>query len=502
MGRARLGMVGALVLGALLLTPAVRADHDLVGGSPLTPTTPVDGVDASGHLEEIIARSPAPEYRRYGSQGVAKTAHYLRDGLRAAGYRTLQVGTALPRWVIHHSPSLAPALEILDGPGRVGAVESGLARGYSATSPVDLSTGPAGITCTVVPIDDLTADNAPQSCALVPFEQGSPEWNNVTAPSQSGLIDTAADLGARGVIFQGDAERDMIYIAQVRRSIPVISAAVETDDIVGHEVRLRVNGAWDTEATMKNVVGVLPAPPGGGYVLLTAHIDSWFQGAVDNGAGTAATMDAAEALAARADELDVGVLVLFADAEEIGLLGSEVVADELAGRTDLVAGPGLTIGGTSVTMDDLVANVNLDAPSGKPSDVHGHDHENPVSQHGIPVFSWRALVFSDPYPAVDDPTPYGDSLLAGTTFARIFAEHGVFGLPVPSTPWKEVSGGWRTDAQHFHEHGVPVVWPVTGYPEYHTNLDVYDPSGAQYSTVDPVDLQNVADATVAWVLAR
>ena len=89
-----------------------------------------------------------------------------------------------------------------------------------------------------------------------------------------------------------------------------------------------------------------------------------------------------------------------------------------------------------------------------------------------PIFSWRAMVFSE------EPT-------LASLFVSTFATHGVFGLPLPSRAAVQVEGGWRTDAQWFHQAGVPVVWPVAGYPEYHTDGDTL-------ATVDPVDLEHVA----------
>jgi hypothetical protein len=53
-------------------------------------------------------------------------------------------------------------------------------------------------------------------------------------------------------------------------------------------------------------------------------------------------------------------------------------------------------------------------------------------------------------------------------------------------------GSWRTDAQWFHEAGVPVAWPVAGYPEYHTDGDLP-------SAMDKADLEAVAQAAADLV---
>ena len=91
-----------------------------------------------------------------------------------------------------------------------------------------------------------------------------------------------------------------------------------------------------------------------------------------------------------------------------------------------------------------------------------------------PLFSWRAMVYSE------EPT-------LASLFISTFAAHQVLGLPVPSRGAVAAFGSWRTDAQWFHQAGVPVAWPVAGYPEYHTDGDVP-------SAMDLADLENVAAA--------
>jgi len=499
MVRTRVGIIGVLLAGLLVVPPGqVSAQHgtpfDLAEEAAGLPTAAGDPVDAPGHLARIMDLSPAPEFRRFGTGGMAAVAEMSAEVLGDAGYSVVRPETSHEQWKVSYAATEAPLLRRSDDTEFV--VESAFGRRAADGSLPDLSTDADGVTCTVVPAADVEGSG---HCGFVPFDAADPEWNNFTANARA-LIDQIAGAGGSGVVVQGDASRDMVFAQQVRTAIPTVVAAVEADEVLGHEVLLRTRGTWVPDATVRNVVGVLPEPsPGAGYVAVTAHADAWFQGAVDNGAGHAAALDAAEALARlhASGELDVGVVVALFDAEEVGLIGSGHVAELLNRPEGLVVPitPGSTIG---VHMSDLLGVVNLDAPSAKPSDVHGHEAESPIASHGVPVFSWRALIFSDPHPA-DHPEPYASAGAFGAEFVATFGSHGVFGLPVPSSGWNEFSGGWRTDAQHFHEAGVPVVWPVAGYPEYHTNLDVYDPTGERYSTVDPTDLQAVADAAVDWV---
>jgi Zn-dependent M28 family amino/carboxypeptidase len=211
-------------------------------------------------------------------------------------------------------------------------------------------------------------------------------------------------------------------------------------------------------------------------VLLLAHADGWFSAAADNGGGAAAVLRAARLLAER-PPAGTGVVVALVDGEEVGYVGSAALAAALRSPRGLPVGDG----GPPLRMDDLVAVVNLDAPSARASDAQAVPRS--VVGADVPVFQWRVLVTSE-VPG-----------LAAVAQAA-FAAHGVHALPVPSRGALAVNGSWRTDAGFFHAAGVPVVWPVAGYPEYHT-------TGDTLAAVDPVDLEGVAEgaADVARLLA-
>jgi Zn-dependent M28 family amino/carboxypeptidase len=128
-----------------------------------------------------------------------------------------------------------------------------------------------------------------------------------------------------------------------------------------------------TEATSRNVIGVLPgteAPDE--YMLFTAHWDHLgkkseertgaagedfyrddiFNGAVDNATGSAALLDIAEAMAA--SEHPRSVLFLSVTLEESGLLGSAYYAEN-----------------PTVPMNQIVAGINMDGmlPLGRSKDM-------------------------------------------------------------------------------------------------------------------------------------
>jgi len=437
----RRSLVGLLALA--LAVPATSATAAL-GASGRAPAT------AGDYLDQLVKRSPAPEYRRYGTAAMANVADWAAGRLAKAGFGvTRDDETTADRWAVDYSAGHQPM------------VATGT-QSFKTESAFEITpTGVDGLPCTVKKI----ADVGPGDCGFVPFSDGSPEWKNTTynAPADVAQIFSKGGVGA---IVQGDTQRNLVYALRLHSpGIPVVVSVVP-DTIVGQAVTLRAMGS-PVHATSHNVVGVLPPPAGSTqYVALTAHMDGWFQAAADNGGGAAAVLRAADLLAAQ--HPSVGVFIGLMDGEEYGLLGSQKLAAELT-----------TAGILGVHMSDLKAVVNLDASSARASDVQ--DQVKSVAGQDAPLFSWRAMVSSE------EPT-------LTSLFLSTFAAHGVLGLPVTSEVAKATIGGgsWRTDAQWFHQAGVPVAWPVAGYPEYHTDGDLP-------SAMDKADLEAVADAAADLV---
>jgi Zn-dependent M28 family amino/carboxypeptidase len=272
-------------------------------------------------------------------------------------------------------------------------------------------------------------------------------------------------------VIQGDADRGLLYALRLKGALPTVVSVVPETSIVGQRVRVRAMG-HPQAATGRNVIAVLRPPAGAAqYVVLLAHADGWYQAAADNGGGTAAVLRAAQQLATQ--QPGIGVIVGLMDGEEVGLLGSKAFVDALSSVNGIAVGDG----GAPLKLADVKAVVNLDASSARASDAQALPRG--IVGGDAPVFSWRAIVSSD-----------GSAL--GALFATRAAQHGVFGLPVGARAWLAAIGSWRTDAGWFDDAGVPVVWPVAGYPEYHTDGDTF-------ATVDPVDLENVALAAADTV---
>lgn len=417
-------------------------------------------VSAFDHLRAIVDRSPAPEYRRAGSPGMAAVADYADERLTASGFHLIRQDFGFTRYAIDYSPGREPFLDrVVDG--YRFKVESGFN--------LEKTTTAAGITCLVRPV----AQVGPGDCGFIPFRAASPEWKNSPFVSVGGDLDSIVAAGGAGAVIQGDATRHVVFAQSARRPLPVVVAATDEESILGHRVRLRAMGGF-VPALGRNVIGVLRPPAGvTEYVVLLAHADGWFQAAADNGSGAAAVLRASQLLAA--EQPAIGVLVGLMDAEEVGLVGAERFVEALGSSAGLPVGDG----GAPLRLDDVKAVINLDASSARASDVQGMT-SGTAARRDVPLFQWRAMVFSE------------EPLLQAAFLAR-FAAHGVLGLPIPASVFApvgagELGGRLRTDVHHFAAVGIPFAWPVSGYPEYHTDGDTL-------ATVYRDDIEALAEAT-------
>jgi peptidase M28-like protein len=431
--------------------------------SLLLAAVPVDGMTAPrspsyDHLRAILNLSAAPDYRRAGSPGMAAVADYAAGRFQAAGYRVVRLDFPFRRYAIDYSAGHSPLLQRSDG--LTFKTESGF--------DLDQTTPASGVTCVV----KRPASVKPGDCGFVPFGKASPEWKNIFVDTS--LLDQIVAAHGAGAIVQGDVARDLVFAMRIRRKLPTVIAVAHPEELLGKRVTLRAMGSY-VSSTGHDVVAVQRPPAGSNhYVMLLAHGDGWFQAGADNGSGAAAVLRAAELLAE--SQPGIGVIAAITDAEEVGLIGADRLAQAIDG--------GLAVGdgGPPIVTKNIKAVVNLDASSARASEIQ--NSVRGIARTDLPLFSWRAMVSSE------------SPLLTAAFIAR-FASHRVLGLPVPAAVWKPVSGGsltsrHRSDVAPFEERGIPFVWPVVGYPEYHTDGDTL-------AAVDPQDLERVARSAAELV---
>lgn len=149
----------------------------------------------------------------------------------------------------------------------------------------------------------------------------------------------AVEAGAAGFLFRNHVEGCLPPTGSVGTEsdpigdIPALGVSKE----VGKRLLRRFEGDQITvavdcdihDARSQNIHAEL-GPATDEAVLVTSHVDAHdiAEGAMDNGAGTAMVVELAKALAAREEELDTRVEFVVFGAEEVGLVGSEHLADD------------------------------------------------------------------------------------------------------------------------------------------------------------------------------
>ena len=170
------------------------------------------------------------------------------------------------------------------------------------------------------------------------------------------------------------------------------------------------------------------------YVILSAHFDhvgirtaingdSIYNGADDNGTGTAALLEIAEAMAALPEAPRRSVMFLHVSGEEHGLLGSRYYSDN-----------------PTVALDAIVANINVD--------MIGRNSPDTIVAIGK-----------------------GYSSL-GETVDRVAASYGNLGLSVVDDMWPAERFFFRSDHYNFARREIPAVFFFAGtHEDYHRPTD-------------------------------
>ncbi|WP_435195531.1 M20/M25/M40 family metallo-hydrolase [Natronomonas sp. EA1] len=150
----------------------------------------------------------------------------------------------------------------------------------------------------------------------------------------------AVEAGAAGFVFRNHIEGCLAPTGSVGTAeapigeIPAVGVSKEVGSTLarrfeGEELTVQVD-CETPQATSQNVHAEL-GPDTDERVLVTSHVDAHdiAEGAMDNGAGTAMVVELARALAAREAELETKVEFVCFGAEEVGLLGSEYLAEQV-----------------------------------------------------------------------------------------------------------------------------------------------------------------------------
>jgi hypothetical protein len=230
--------------------------------------------------------------------------------------------------------------------------------------------------------------------------------------------------------------------------IPGLVAA-NARELIGQEVeitnhaRIVPGRGWD----------VVAKSPGDfqDYVLVSGHLDSWYQGALDDGSGSAVVLELARLLEPKTAGR-TGVILLLADGEEIGLYGSAAFARQFG-------------------VDKIKAMVELDMVSRK----NDYSKKGPARARVLPRFVTRVS---------------GMKTIVKQAFAAAPGKNYLLGL----SQWRGVFGSLPTDLEWFYAGGAPGVFVWTPSKYYHTEKDTLE-------YMDAADLEAFA-RTVAGLVEK
>ncbi|QCC49859.1 M28 family peptidase [Halapricum salinum] len=269
------------------------------------------------HLESLVDVGS----RMAGSDGERRGLELTRDALESAGAREARIeefdiqGWARGTSQIVAGDTIRDCIALPRSP-------SGTARGRF----VDVGHG--------LPEDFEDAD---LEGSVVMADSTVPGWYDRSLHRREKYYH-AVERGAAAFVFRNHVEGCLPPTGSVGRDdapigeIPAVGVSKEVGSRLarrfdGEEVTVEVEA--DVHDATSGIVRASVGPETDERLLLTSHVDAHdiSEGAMDNGAGTATVVEIVNALTAREAELDTRVAIACFGAEEVGLKGSEHLAE-------------------------------------------------------------------------------------------------------------------------------------------------------------------------------
>jgi len=320
--------IPAAVLLLVTLAASPAAAVDTVNSKKIRDAVTVNGILGHERALQRIANTNGGT-RASGTPGFAASAAYVKNTLKAAGYKVKEQEFTFPFF-----QELAPATL-----AQVSPTPTTYATGTYQFS------GSGDVTGTVVPTNDVlipppatpgstsgceAADfpPAPAGPAIALIQRGTCFFEVKTANA------VAAGYDAVIIFNEGQPGRDGLFIGTLGRSfgIPVVGAsfadgaALYAASQAGPvTARVTTSTITDDAAKTSNIIADTAGGDPNKVVVVGAHLDSVVAGPGinDNGSGTATNLEIAEQLAALKVKPRQKVRFAFWGAEEAGLLGSE-----------------------------------------------------------------------------------------------------------------------------------------------------------------------------------
>jgi len=322
-GSVRYHLCGLVAGAAALVLAGAGLAEGLVEGRQ-------DGAFAHVRALQEIATANGGN-RAAGTPGYDRSADYVAERLREAGYAVRFEEFTFPFFEERSAPSVSTA-----------SAESALTPLAAAAIRTLANSGSGEVTARLQAVDLGLPDTAPpgpstSGCEAADFERfehgAIALLRRGSCPFQV-KVENATAAGAAGVIImnEGAPERMDAFAGRLTRvaGVPVVGMAFEPgrllasalgrgDDVV---TRVQVNAAAGVRTT-RNVLTDRAGDPAR-TIVIGAHLDSVREGPGmnDNASGSAAVLEAALRLAETADGTGPRLRFAFWGAEEVGLVGS------------------------------------------------------------------------------------------------------------------------------------------------------------------------------------
>ncbi len=347
---------------------------------------------------EFLTRLCELEDRLGGHPGERRAAEIVADGLERAGIEPRIEPFEMQRWT-RGSAELAVSVPARGESEREAAVKRTFETFALPYSPGgDIRAELVDVGCGTP--DEL--DAADVSGKIVLASTDSPPGERRVHRMEK--VGHAAAAGARAFVFHNHVSGQLPPTGALRfnheAAIPGVGVSHETGAWLTEYAEQSAEAVLQMEATTdegesQNVVGVL-GPDTDEEIVLLAHYDSHdiAEGALDNGCGITVAVAATRILAEF--DLDTRVRVAGVGCEELGLMGSEALAESLDPSTTKavvnVDGAGRfrdlrALTHTSETMADVVEHVSNN--TGHPITVserpHSYSDHWPFLRRGVPA---------------------------------------------------------------------------------------------------------------------
>lgn len=468
-------MIAAALLAASVLSlPAVTA-----GNLPLPSgevTSSITAADLKGHLNFLASDELGGRYSL--SPSIRIVARYLAARLEAYGYRGGARGGLFLQRIPLKFQSIdlsASKLKITSGSAKV---EFKYGEDYLFDSTGDVSfdgqlvfigtaesleNGPdlkgriAIVPMEADGIDGAALTRGAAGVITIPTATVSRSWNTLANSALAKVITLPGRREPRAAartVMAGPRLTKWIAAELGVKDLTSAEGARRPAEVMSAKAEVRVRMEVKDTPPAHNVVGVLEgADPKlkDEYVVFSAHYDHLstqpggevYNGADDDGSGTAAILEIAEAFAI-GPRPKRSILIIFHTAEEIGLLGSEFNADYEP----------------VVPLSRLVANFNIDM-IGRSRSQNDSDPRNATLTDKNTLYLIGADRLSSELFRISEQTN------AETTRLRL--DHT---LSQDSHPERLY---YRSDHYNYAKHGVPVIFYFTGlHSDYHQPTDDID----------------------------